>query len=81
MKYPKTGGYCWNSRRWLDFHPDPPQTCPYLGDQGSMYCQDERCGYYENRPVNQYYKSVFRTLSWTTQQILLGEDDETPDTL
>lgn len=46
----KKRGFCWNSRRWLDFawfdfNTCPPETCIY-----------KQCGYYEEREPTAWYK-------------------------
>jgi hypothetical protein len=55
--------YCLNSRKWLDFEfYGMPKSCPYSGFQGASDCLYDRCGYYEEREINNYYKNKMRIL-------------------
>lgn len=54
--------YCTNSRRWLDFEfQGAPSSCPERwGDQKD--CIYHKCGYYEERPPNAYYRRKMKIL-------------------
>lgn len=57
--------FCWNSRRWVwlfDLN-GLPKSCPYKGDQGTVACVGERCGYYEERPITTYAYRKWKDLT------------------
>lgn len=62
IEIPKTAGFCRNSRKWVDFFISLPDSCPQKGFQGNSYCQDEACGYYEERPVSEWYREKVKLI-------------------
>ena len=54
-------GYCLNSKRWLDFHWFGIPSCPNKPDSLDDYMY-ERCGYYEEKEINYYYKRKMKII-------------------
>ena len=54
-------GFCLNSKRWLDFCFGSLLSCPNKPDNFDD-CMYERCGYYEEKEINYYYKRKMKII-------------------